>query len=60
VHRVAITRLRCHPETKVYIARKRVEGKTSTEAIRCLKRRLTRASGTSFQPPPLGPLNIIS
>jgi transposase len=27
VHRVAITRLRCHPETKAYIARKRAEGR---------------------------------
>jgi transposase len=42
VHRVAVTRLRCHPETRAYIARKRSEGKTTTEAIRCLKRHLTR------------------
>jgi transposase len=42
IHRVAVTRLRCHPETRDYIARKRSEGKTTTEAIRCLKRHLTR------------------
>jgi transposase len=42
IHRVAITRARCHPETKVYIARKRAEGKTTKQAIRCLKRHLTR------------------
>jgi transposase len=34
IHRVAVTRLRCHPETRAYIARKRAEGKTTTEAIR--------------------------
>jgi transposase len=42
IHRVAITRLRCHPETRAYIARKRSEGKSTTEAIRCLKRHLAR------------------
>jgi transposase len=52
IHRVAITRLRCHPETKAYIARKRAEGKTSTEAIRCLKRHLARRIWHLLQPPP--------
>jgi transposase len=42
VHRVAVTRLRCHPETRDYISRKRAEGKSTTEAIRCLKRHLAR------------------
>src|SRR3954454_7505996 len=42
IHRIAITRLRCHPETQDYIARKRAEGKSTKEAIRCLKRHLTR------------------
>jgi transposase len=42
IHRVAITRLRCHPETQAYIARKRAEGKSTSEAIRCLKRHLAR------------------
>jgi transposase len=58
IHRVAITRLRCHPETKAYIARKRAEGKTSTEAIRCLKRHLARRIWHLLQPPPPDPLNI--
>jgi transposase len=52
IHRVAITRLRCHPETKAYIARKRAEGKTNTEAIRCLKRHLARRIWHLLQPPP--------
>ena len=42
IHRIAVTRLRCHPETQDYITRKRAEGKTTKEAIRCLKRHLTR------------------
>ena len=29
IHRIAITRLRCHPETQDYIARKRAEGKST-------------------------------
>src|SRR6185312_7298695 len=51
VHRVAITRARCHPETQAYLARKRAEGKTSTEAIRCLKRHLARRIWHLLQPP---------
>jgi transposase len=42
IHRIAVTRIRCHPETQAYIARKRAEGKSTKEAIRCLKRHLTR------------------
>jgi transposase len=42
IHRVAVTRARCHPETQAYIARKTAEGKTNRDAIRCLKRHLTR------------------
>ena len=42
IHRVAITRARCDPETQTYITRKTAEGKTHREAIRCLKRHLAR------------------
>jgi transposase len=42
IHRVAVTRARCHPETRNYIARKRAQGKSTREAIRCLKRHLAR------------------
>jgi transposase len=51
IHRVALTRARCHPETKAYVARKREEGKTHREAIRCLKRHLTRRVWHLLQPP---------
>jgi transposase len=60
IHRVAITRLRCHPETKAYIARKRAEGKTSTEAIRCLKRHLTRRIWHLLQAPDPPPAPVLS
>src|ERR687896_451847 len=38
LHRVIVTRARCHPETQDYITRRLAEGKTTREAIRCLKR----------------------
>jgi transposase len=52
LHRIAVTRARCHPETQDYIARKRAEGKSTKEAIRCLKRHLTRRIWHLLQPPP--------
>ncbi len=55
IHRVAVTRARCHPETRDYIARKTAEGKTHREAIRCLKRHLARRIWHLLQAPhPLG------
>jgi len=51
IHRVAVTRARCHPETRDYIARKRSEGKTTREAIRCLKRHLARRIWHLLQAP---------
>jgi len=43
LHRIAITQARCHPPARAYLARKRAEGKSNREALRCLKRHLTRA-----------------
>jgi transposase len=47
VHRIAVTRARCHPETIEFIARKKTEGKTHREAIGCRGARgaLTTARG---------------
>ena len=42
IHRVAVTRARCHQETIEFVARKKAEGKTHREAVRCLKRHLAR------------------
>ena len=55
LHRTAVTRLRCHPETGDYIARKRAEGKSTKEAIRCLKRHLTRRIWHLLKPPAPNP-----
>src|SRR3954465_1740558 len=51
LHRVIVTRARCHPETRHYIARRQAEGKTTREAIRCLKRYLARRVWRLLQPP---------
>ena len=40
--RIAIVRLATDPETRDYIARRQSEGKTKSEAIRCLKRYIAR------------------
>lgn len=42
LHRMAVTQLRIHEPAKDYVAKKRAEGKSKTEAIRCLKRQLSR------------------
>jgi transposase len=42
LHMIAITRARRDPTTRAYLERKIAEGKTSKEAIRCLKRHLAR------------------
>jgi transposase len=51
LHRVIVTRTRCHQPTRDYIARRRSEGKSTREAIRCLKRYLTRRVWRLLQPP---------
>jgi transposase len=55
IHRIAVTRARCHPETRAYLDRKRAEGKSTREAIRCLKRHLARRIWHLLQPPQPGP-----
>jgi transposase len=42
LHRVAITQARMHPPAREFLARKRAEGKSNREALRCLKRHLAR------------------
>jgi transposase len=39
---VIVTRTRCHQPTRDYIARRCGEGKSTREAVRCLKRYLVR------------------
>ena len=50
LHRVIVTRARCHPATRDYIARRQAEGKSTREAIRCLKRYLARTVWRLLQP----------
>jgi len=42
LHRIAVTQARLHPPARDYLARRRAEGKTWREALRCLKRHLAR------------------
>jgi transposase len=51
LHRVIVTRARCHQPTRDYIARRLAEGKSTRDAIRCLKRYLTRHVWRLLQPP---------
>src|SRR3954467_4417517 len=64
LHRVIVTRARCHPPTRDYIERRRREGKSTREAIRCLKRSLARRVWRLLQPPapaqPRHPLNFLT
>jgi transposase len=42
IHRIAVTQLRIHEPARDYMEKKRGEGKTKTEALRALKRHITR------------------
>jgi transposase len=50
-HRVIITRARCQQPTRDYITRRHSEGKSTRDAIRCLKRDLTRHVWRLLHPP---------
>jgi transposase len=43
LHRIAVTQMRMHEPAQIFVARKRAEGKSTREALRCLKRYLARA-----------------
>lgn len=40
--RIATVRMHCHQPTENYVARRKVEGKTKTEILCCLKRYVAR------------------
>lgn len=42
IHRIAIYQARTCPEARAFLDRKQAEGKTRREALRCLKRHITR------------------
>lgn len=49
IHRIALVQLRCHAPAQASVARRRKEGKTQREALRALKRYLTRAIFRAWQ-----------
>jgi transposase len=55
LHIIAITRARIDPETRAYLERKRAEGKTRREALRCLKRHVARQVHRLLSMPPTTP-----
>lgn len=42
LHQVVVTRMAHDPRTQIYVARRRAEGKTTKEIMRCLKRYVSR------------------
>ena len=53
LYRIAITQARYHPQARAYLERKRAEGKTRREAIRCLKRQLARVVFNTLKTSPV-------
>jgi len=58
LHMIAITKARIDPETKAYLERKRAEGKTRREAVRCLKRHLARKVHRLLSMPAVDPDSV--
>ena len=42
LHTIALTRMRLDPATRTYVKRRKAEGKTTREILRCLKRAIAR------------------
>jgi transposase len=53
LHVIAVTRARIDPQTRAYLERKRAEGKSRREALRCLKRHLARQVHRLLSMPPV-------
>jgi transposase len=67
IHIIALSRARTDPATRAYLDRRHTEGKTKTEAIRCLKRHLARriwrvlyANEPTASQPLQGPLRTVT
>jgi transposase len=52
LHRLAVNKGHWDPHSAAYLARKQAEGKTRKEALRCLKRHLTRRVWQLLRTPP--------
>lgn len=55
IHQIALVRVSSDPRTKAYIAKKKAEGKTTRDAIRCLKRIIARELYKIITNPPAIP-----
>ena len=55
IHIIALVRLSCDERTKAYIAKKKAEGKTPLEALRCLKRAIANEIYRLLTNPPAVP-----
>ena len=53
--RIVLVRMSCDPRTKAYVARRTLEGKTTKEIIRCLKRHVAREIFQVLTNPPQVP-----
>lgn len=51
LHRIALVRMSCDQRTKDYVARKRAEGHSNKEILRCLKRAIAREIFTVLTKP---------
>lgn len=49
---IVLVRLRHHPPTRAYVERRRAEGRTNREIVRCLKRYVAREVYTAIVNPP--------
>jgi transposase len=58
IHMIALAKLSHDPQTALYIAKQRARGKTSREAIRCLKRHLIRRVYNLLRDPNSVPITI--
>jgi transposase len=52
LHRIAVTQGRVYPPARAYLERKRGEGKSRREALRCLKWQLARTVYTTLKSEP--------
>jgi transposase len=53
LHQIAITQSRIHPPARAYLERRKADGKSRREALRCLKRQLARTVYTTLKNEPL-------
>lgn len=58
LHTIVLVRMRHDPRTRAYVARRRGEGKTTKEIIRCLKRYVAREVFNAITNPPSDLPNI--